>query len=768
MPLKQSFALLFAIVSAAYPQQSPYFSRNGVNSSAQILREIKNPAVYMVVAIAPGFEDRASIANFRIGNGANVAVAYVTNGEDIPSDLSGEMFYQLASRRKEEAYRALAYLGVQSYFLNIPVSEFSTGTNCFLPTAALNKILTARLDSVISQIKPDVIVLDRDPLSEGKESARFVYLKRLFVNNLRDKKKASLWNAKRFFVQFAESGTAAVVPVEQKDSVWSESYLEMARKAEGFYASLRYQIPLWKEHGRPRYLQAFPEKLKPPLPLSKDLPQIGGKLKTLLPAIYSINAIDTFVSRERRLALLRHAIAQVDSFIQIEARSMNPTDLRVLATWKLQLENLRCEILDIAIQYNVSDTIVTPIQVFFLKFGKLDSVLKNGKTQVVFPGVIQKQWIVNETQDNFYPLKDSAQFRVLSPRTISLNSTETPQGFGAMQVRTPLVFIVSHRDSDAARNFMFKEEIPLIIAPYRSAEVLSPQVMMYRDTNIRVRFRSNVRDKTKGIVYINDPVVSSPERKLDLPGKNYVETDTLPLLWRDTVLSAPHQVTISAGKGNSVGSFTVQPADVKVKIKNRAALCSAIENSPVQIALCRLGVATTSLNTTNSSVTEMADISVIIVDQFSFDKFLGLGMQLDSLEQWLKRGGRLIILPQHRTERTNPFLGKEISFADLSAGNCTEKMSIDSTDSVLYLPNRIDESRFTETPFAISYSEIAERESRDSKVLMKAGSRVLLLEKHLEYGRIFYCALNLFPRLLDIHLVSYELLANLISTGLEQ
>ncbi len=139
MSLKHCAAFLFIIFSAAYAQQSPYFPRNGAKAAAEDLRQIKNPSVYLVIALAPGFEDRASIANFRIGTGASVAVAYVTNGEDIPSDLNGEMFYQLAARRKEEAYQALSYLGVQSYFLNIPVNEFSNSSSCFHPTTALTK-----------------------------------------------------------------------------------------------------------------------------------------------------------------------------------------------------------------------------------------------------------------------------------------------------------------------------------------------------------------------------------------------------------------------------------------------------------------------------------------------------------------------------------------------------------------------------------------------------------------------------------------------------
>ena len=102
VPIKYCIALLFIINSAACAQQSPYFPRSGADAIAQAVREIGNPSVYLIVAAGPGFEDLASIANFRIGGGAIVAVAYVTNGEDIPSDFNGEMFYQLASRRKEE------------------------------------------------------------------------------------------------------------------------------------------------------------------------------------------------------------------------------------------------------------------------------------------------------------------------------------------------------------------------------------------------------------------------------------------------------------------------------------------------------------------------------------------------------------------------------------------------------------------------------------------------------------------------------------------
>ena len=196
--------------------------------------------------------------------------------------------------------------------------------------------------------------------------------------------------------------------------------------------------------------------------------------------------------------MLRPAIAQIDALIQSHAQSLDPirfTSACHLETSSSKTFAVRSWMLEIP--YSVSDTVVTPIQVFFLQIWQSEYRLHKAKTQILFPGVVQKQWIVNEAQKTFYPLKDSSQFRVLSPRSISLNSTETPQGFGAMQMRTPLIFIVSHQDSNPNRNFMYREEIPLIIAPYRSAEVLSPQVMMHRDTTICRAFQKQCAGQNK-------------------------------------------------------------------------------------------------------------------------------------------------------------------------------------------------------------------------------------------------------------------------------
>ncbi|MFZ1082102.1 MAG: PIG-L family deacetylase [Candidatus Kryptoniota bacterium] len=763
MSFKYCIALFFAFMAVARAQPSPYFPDNGGRAVEQAIREIKNPNVYLIIAIAPGFENLASIANFRVGRGAEVAVAYVTNGEDIPSDFNGEMFYQLASRRKEEAYHALSDLGVRSYFLNIPINEFSAGAGCFDATPELGKMLNGRLDSLISQIRPDIIVLDGDPLSGSERSQRLAYLKNIVVKNISARKSPSLWKVKRLFIETNEKDKTSDIPVEQNDLVWSKTYSQMAHEAEEYYQSLRYQIPLWNKNKSHRYAQLYPRTTEPLLPLDKGLPEIGKELRALLPEVHSILSIEKVTNREEQLAALCTTIDKVDAFINHYEYSIDQDDLRILTTWKLALEKLRCVILGVGVRYSVSDTVVTPIQIFFLRFGKLDTAFSKGKTQVLFPGVIQKQWVVNEAQNNVYDWKDSTEFRVLSPRSIPLNSTETPQGFAAMQVRTPLIFIVRHEDPNQNHNFMYRQEIPLIIAPFRSAEVLTPLVVMFHDTDIYVRFKSNVRDKAGGVFYVNDGIVSSPQEKVELPGKNYVVTDTLPLLWKDTLLTVPHETKILAGQRISVGSFIVHSLDVKIDIKKKIGLCSVIPNSPMQIALHRLGVATIVLDTAGLSSKELPNYSAIIVDQFSFDKFLALSERLKSVRRWIIEGGRLIILPQYEADQTNLSVGKGVKFSRLSVVGCNNQVIIDSTEKVFNVPNKIDERNFTGGPFVISYGGLERESSDDSKILVRSGVCALLIEKRIGQGIVFYCGLNLYPRLLDIDKTSYDLLANLLS-----
>jgi LmbE family N-acetylglucosaminyl deacetylase len=751
----------FALAASMHAQTSPYFPEKGSRAVAQDVREIRNPSVYLVIAIAPGFEDLASIASFRIGEGASVSVAYVTNGEDIPSDLSGESFYQLASRRKEEAFLALSHLGVQPYFLNIPVQQFPVRD--FHPTGELSNRLGELLDSVVSRVQPDIVIIENDPLSGKVESTRLSFLTKLVVDRIQSRVDSTSWSFKRAFVGTGDKMNSVAIPVGRKDQIWSKSYLQMANEAERSYASLRFQIPLWKEGESHRYSQLYPHTRRPIFPLDRDLPKFGVELKTFLPVFNSIYSIQKIKNREMQLSILHDVIAELESFISRHKQSFDRIDLRVLVAWKYTLEKLRCAVLGVTIPFTLSDSVVTRSQLLFLHFGKLDPAFDKGTTQIIFPGVMQKQWIVNESQENYYPWKNGAKLRVLSPQSIPQNSTESPAGFGAMELRTPFTFFVVHRDSNPNHDFMYRHEIPLIVAPIWSMDVLTPQVAMHHDKSIVVRFRCNVPDKAGDVFYVDDPSVSSQKKMVELLGENYALTDTLPLLWNDSVNTIPHSVKILASGNTIIGSFFAQSLDVKSQIKSEIGFCSIIENSPVLNALRRLGLTVAVLDTVKSLDRDLADYSVIIVDRFSLEKFAALPVQHSSIERWISDGGRLIVMPQYGvTVKDTPF-DDRIKFTYLPVTGSSENIEVDSTSRIFNGPNRIDMGTFSREPFVASYGEIDKPLDDSAKILAASESRVLLLEKQIGKGEILYCSLNFYPGLLEINRSSYELLANLVS-----
>jgi hypothetical protein len=759
------FLLLTGFISVRAQQPSPYFPNVGNNAVAQNINELKNPSVILMIALAPGFEDRATIAYYRIARGATVNVAYITNAEDVPSDFSGEMFYQLAARRKEEAYQALSLLGVQSFFLNIPIDEFSASDSNFHSSRNFFSALDSKLDTLITLVKPDVVVLNSDPLSFAEKvfpkgfSTRLAYLQHTLIAFSR----GHVSTIKRIFVQTNEVKKTVHVPVERRNSLWKKTYLQIAKEAAACYKSLRFQIPLWERNERHDYRQVFPPAVKAPLFFDTGLPMFGPELKKLYPSIRRSFAVENEKSAPKRLKTIEAAIRNVDASIDQYEHTLNTSDLRILTAWKSRLENLRCVVLGINIPYSVSDSIVTPRQLFFFHIERLDTWMKDSTTQIVFPGTIEEDWVVNESQQSFYALNDSQTFRVLTPQKIQLTSTETTQGFSSLQNRTFFTFFIVHRDKNNIRNFIYRRQIPLIIAPFRSIEILTPQIATYRDSAVYVRVRSNVRDHSAGVMYISDSLVSSPKVKVSLPGKNYVVTDTVPLQWKDTLITSNHVVTLRAGGNLTIGSIVCRYLDVKSSAETKIGLYSVINNSPLYTALSRLGIKPEQLGSVQFTENNLSKLAVIVIDRFSAHSAFSSPRNITTLFQWVSNGGKLIMFPQYESEEKNPFLDDTINFSYLPLIGGNEAVQVDSADGVFETPNKIAANNFHGAMFPLSFGGLRGTFDNGMKVLMRSEAvhTPLLVERPMGKGSVYYCALNLFPRLLSLDETSYRLLANM-------
>lgn len=750
--------------SADQGQGSPYFPRLGSRAFAEEIRELKNPTSILFVAMTPGSEDMASIAYCRVGLGTKVAVAFVTNGEDIPSDLNGETFYRLAARRKEEAYRALSYLGVQAYFLNAPVNLLPAGAPQFKLTRVQQELIGIKLDTVIARFQPDVIVLGRDPLYGGRLSPRLRYLKNIVLSDVRDARKRRGWNVARVVEETSGARNAVTMPVDRKDRLWSRSYANMASRAYRFYSSLKFHIPIWNEGRTHKYAMIYPSRQRTPLPLSEGLPKIGNELNGVYPYIVPVFSLDTVTSLKTRLDVLTGAITRTDDFIQAHKNGMSAPVMKVVTHWITGLEKLRATALDVDVHYSTSYKVVAQLQLFFLRFGKIQSRVGNSNLRILFPGVLRSHWVVNEKNSEFYPLHANDTFRVITPR-LKLDSPESPEGFMAMEMRRPFRFIILHHDKDPAGDFIYRAEIPLIFAPVRSIQVTTPQVAALRDRIVRVLLTNNTRDSASGIMYIKDPLVYSDTVKVDLRGKGFVQNVSLRLHWKDTVLAGVRRVELLAGKNEPVGTFYAHYMQVKAEPRGKVAIYSLMDQSPLGLALARLGVNAVDLRSALSRSQEtLSDYSTVIVDQFAYESFLNQAGKMGDLEKWVKSGGTLILLPQFSMHVKGMGMNSGCGFAYLPVTGAGAELKLDSEATVFRSPNEVSGSDLAEGQFPVSFGVLTGLQPGDSKMLIETEEHTpLLAEQQVGQGRIFYCALNLFPRIDAIYPSTYRLLANMIS-----
>src|SRR3989304_10080414 len=96
-----------------------------------------------------------------MARGATIVSIYVTNGDATPSDLNGDVPFRVAAQRKDESFRAISYIGGETYFLNLKDQGF-VSTKEKLEQYWNRDTLLTRLRLAVDKFNPDVIILGRD------------------------------------------------------------------------------------------------------------------------------------------------------------------------------------------------------------------------------------------------------------------------------------------------------------------------------------------------------------------------------------------------------------------------------------------------------------------------------------------------------------------------------------------------------------------------------------------------------------------------------
>ncbi len=101
----------------------------------------------------------------------------------------------------------------------------------------------------------------------------------------------------------------------------------------------------------------------------------------------------------------------------------------MISLWKNALEDLRCSLLGVSIVCQPSDSLVTQGQLFYLRFAGFSSLTSKTHTTILFPGVLQKRWGVNEST--------KYQYDFASPQDIEYHAYPDGLQFSWSAARVP-------------------------------------------------------------------------------------------------------------------------------------------------------------------------------------------------------------------------------------------------------------------------------------------------------------------------------------------
>jgi hypothetical protein len=750
---------------------SPYFPERGYAGIYQRALDLENPGVVLSVSLQPGDEDLPTLALLRLGRGAKVVSVYATTGEATPSDFSGEAPFMLAARRKEESYRVSSYLGCESYYLNLRdpgvVSQRSELERMWNKDTVVSRLLRT-----IESYRPDVILLQRDL---GGDTVKVSFLRDMVLEAVRlargvtegrDGQKGQGmkgWSVRRVLADLGSQPGAIRENVGGRHPVWKKTYFSIAQEAARHYESLKTLIQAKSSWSDRAYSFLGQSARQAPRTVEGRIQFTSPRLQKLASWMRSVARTARGKDRTLALATVSSAIDSVDRALATDIPKRSSADRRVLLDWKSTLEDLRCSLLDVDIPLEVSDSLVSRLQLFFVTFKALPSRLKPENTQVLFPGAMNRDWVVNESLESTFPLESSKEFRILTPRSIQFNTPASVFGLDKPYARTNFSFVVIHKDSIRQRNFQYRKTIPLRIVPRFSTEVYTPVVFATSGELVIYRLQNYTRDGVYGETFVDDSLVTSDHRQFRLSTKDSWVLDTLRLSWKGPIPAGDHVHDLKIS-GEKVGGFVARSFDVVADTVQEIGVISGLHSSSVTEAMRRLNLRYVTLDSASVLTSDMAQFSTLIIDRDALRLRPDVEGLSARLEEWIRNGGRLIVLPQFNSPPFGVVERAGLGFHSAPPLEPKSALDVDSSSAIVRLPNRIDAGDWEGWIFARAWGSVEVKGDQSTAVVIRhADSGVpLLVTKRDGKGAITVVALDLSSQLLNIHPGAYRLFANLV------
>jgi GlcNAc-PI de-N-acetylase len=761
------------IFSCAKKQSSPtYFPETGRNALYQRSLDLRSNLRVLSIALQPGFEDVAALAYFRLGRGAAVMSVYFTNGEAGESDVQGEYPPYLAAVRREEAARAMKHLGIDVSFLNLPdiaAASDSAQVRELWPSDTLN----LRLGRLISNFKPDLILVARD-WQLGNQSLRWQIFRAQIltvVKSVAEAKIAEFFIVANTYHKWITSRVASDdgqmpglrLPIQERHPRWKKSYAEIGEEAAQAYASLAVQRRLWKQNQAPAYVIAHPTPAPPVTQLEAGLPgPCPPRLRNLEIQVEYLTAATSEGKTDKALPRVVAIMDSVDYFLGRQYE-LSPTERRTLLGWKGGLENLRCTLLGVEVDYTVSDTLLTDRQLTYVAINKLKGIVGEGTTEIFFAG-LEPGWVVNEDVQQRLPLQIGQEYRLLTPQTVTYNFPAVYHPFQPTTVGRAIPLLIIHRASSKAQSFVHRNTINLSFAPKFVAEVLTPIVRMAPNERVVIRLMNISRDGVADTIEVADSLAQSFRHPFRLSSKGAAKLDTLPIIWQGNPNDGTYVIPVVIDSV-VIAKFAARKFRAEVDGAKRVGLVTGIKNSPLAEALRRLSVKFALLEPGKELVQQSEALDVLIIDRRALTLQPEIAEKRQALDQFVNRGGHLIVLAQDAAVWNAKPLWEGMELTTSSTLAASTPMQIDGGHALLAKPNFIAPEDWSEWLFCRGYNKISGPALAAASIPVKAlpDGAPLVAVFPAGNGKRTYVDLALPPQLMNIHAGAFRLLANLIS-----
>jgi LmbE family N-acetylglucosaminyl deacetylase len=763
-----AFLVLARLTATSHDHR--YFPETGPPSIHQRALDLYGGAVVLVVALQPGYEDLNLLSYLRLGLGARTYVLYWTNGEGTPNDADGASPMLLAAARREEAYQAATLLGARVHYLNFPdpgvISRQKDLSLVWNSDSTLSKLVP-----LIRSYGPDAIVIGGDFRGDTVRSARQRALTGLMLAAVKRAAKAKAdsifgdpWHVQRVLVQTDDAPVGKEQDYDRIHPFWKSSYRSIAQEAVREYSTLRCQLPSWIRRGDRHYAQVFPTVTTAAKHVTAGLPVISAKLKSLSTVVRDAAGKEVKGVRSTSLGAVARAIDSMNVFFARYRPTLTTSETRVASLWKNNLEDLRCSVLDVSITYQSSDSLVTQSQLFYLRFTGFTSQTSKTHTKILFPGVMEKKWGVNESAKFQYDFATPQEYRVITPKPMDFNVPGAQFGIARPFARNHFSFLINHQDSLPGKDFVYRGDLLLQSAPRRTFELLTPAVRALEGEPVVFRLINVSRDAFEGTISLEDSVLNTTTAKVRLLRKDEVLLDTLSLSFKQSPPAGSSIVLLSlSGMGGSI-PVVIRRFDVEVDSSARIVLLSDIEDSPLTEAMRRLRLPFRIAGDVTAATLESANILVIDRDALAGKPLTAV--QIDSLHMWVRQGGHLLVFPQPSSVDRGSSLVPWASFENGPLSAADDSVVVTPGNGLLSGPNHLTPADWSHWVLSRSMWSLRVQPDHASEIVVRSAQKQipLLLVTKEGKGRVSLVALDLSSQLVNLHPGVHRLLANLLQS----